>query len=79
MKVEEQFESSRRFLDEWLIQLRDPGCFGERNVTASQHSFQACHVRAESRHQHRHDILIAATAEGPLLSCQRNCCRPHRV
>lgn len=45
--VEEQFESSRRFLDEWLIQLRDPSCCGERNATASQHSFQACHVRAE--------------------------------
>ena len=45
--VEEQFESSRRFLDEWLIQLRDPGCYGDHNATASQRTFQACHVRAE--------------------------------
>ena len=48
VEVEEQFESSRRFLDEWLTQLRHPGSYGDHDATASQHSFQTCHVRAES-------------------------------
>ena len=49
VEVEEQFESSRRFLDEWLTQLRDPKCYPDQSATASQHLFKACHVRAQSR------------------------------
>ena len=46
--IEEQFESSRRFLDEWLVQLREPGFCPEPDAAASQRLFQACHVRAGS-------------------------------
>ncbi len=44
--IEEQFESSRRFLDEWLTQLRDPSFQAKHQPAVSQHSFQACHVSA---------------------------------
>lgn len=44
VKIEEHFESCRRFLDEWLTQLRDPSFQATSQASGSQHPFQACHV-----------------------------------
>ena len=46
VEIEEHFESSRRFLDEWLTQLREPTFQAKHQASGSQHLFQACHVRA---------------------------------
>ena len=46
VEIEEQFESSRRFIDDWLTQLREPSFQAKHQAPGSQHLFQACHVRA---------------------------------
>ena len=48
--VEEHFETSRRFLDEWLVQLRDVNATLRReacsvgNLPLRQHNFAPCQV-----------------------------------